>query len=35
MAQVSPDPRNAHHHFSEIARLTANALGSPWAFALG
>jgi low affinity Fe/Cu permease len=33
MAQTSPEPRNAHHHFSEIARLTANALGSPWAFA--
>jgi low affinity Fe/Cu permease len=34
MAQISPERPDAHHHFSEIARLTANALGSPWAFAL-
>ena len=34
MAHISPEHGNAHHHFSEIARLTANALGSPWAFAL-
>jgi len=34
MAHLSPEHRNPHHHFSEIARLTANALGSPWAFAL-
>ena len=34
MAHISPERPNSHYHFSEIARLTANALGSPWAFAL-
>jgi low affinity Fe/Cu permease len=33
MAQSSPQLPRAHH-FNEIARLTANALGSSWAFGL-